>query len=72
MAQAPVLFLNPAQDAEFASHVDRLMATGISEPGELERQLQEDYPGAVVRPRDLANERIAVWYVYRDGHWTAA
>ena len=72
MAQAPVLFLNPSQDAVFADRVDRLMEAGISEPDELERRLQEDYPGAVVRPRDLANERIAVWYVYRDGHWTPA
>jgi hypothetical protein len=71
VAQAPVLFLNPSHDVEFANHVDRLMATGISEPVELEQQLQRDYPGAVVRPRDLANERIAVWYVYRDGHWSA-
>jgi hypothetical protein len=71
MAQSPLLFLNPADDAEFAGHVDRLMAAGFDEPAALERELRSRYPDAVVRPRDLANERIAVWYVYRDGHWSA-
>jgi hypothetical protein len=63
------LFLNPADDQEFVSRVNDLMTDGVAEPTELEDQLRAWYPNAVVRPRDLANERTNLWYVYRDGHW---
>jgi hypothetical protein len=63
------LFLNPVDDDEFVSRVNDLMAGGLAEPAELENRLRVWYPDAVVRPRDLANERSNVWYVYRDGHW---
>jgi hypothetical protein len=63
------LFLNPVDDDEFVSRVNDLMAGGLEEPAELETRLRVWYPDAVVRPRDLANERSNVWYVYRDGHW---
>ena len=63
------LFLNPADDEGFVRRVNDLIAAGIGEPTELEGRLRAWYPNAVVRPRDLANERTNVWYVYRDGHW---
>jgi hypothetical protein len=63
------LFLNPADDEGFARRVNDLLAAGIVEPTELEDRLRVWYPKAVVRPRDLANERNNTWYVYRDGHW---
>jgi hypothetical protein len=63
------LFLNPADDDAFVSRVHELVATGMSAPEDLERRLREWYPDAVVRARDLANERTNIWYVYRDGHW---
>ncbi len=67
--QSPLLFLNPLDDGAFRAHVDDLMGPSIREANELERLLRGDYPQAVVRPRDLASERLPVWYVYRDGHW---
>jgi hypothetical protein len=64
----PTLILNPPDDRDFGSFVRSAveMAPG---PEELEVRLRERYPRAIVRPRDLAGERLAVWYVYRDGHW---
>ena len=70
--KGPALFLNPADDHAFVREVERLMESGASEAGELERRLRTSYPSAVVRPRDLANEPFVVWYVYRDGHWVAS
>ena len=63
------LFLNPTDDEQFVGRVNDLMAAGATDPDDLERRLRAWYPDAVVRPRDLANERSNVWYVYRDGHW---
>jgi hypothetical protein len=63
------LFLNPADDEAFVRRVNELLDAGVAEPEELERRLRAWYGDAVVRPRDLANERSDVWYVYRDGHW---
>ena len=63
------LFLNPVDDEAFVRRVNDLIAAGVAEATELEEQLRALYPSAVVRPRDLANERTNVWYVYRDGHW---
>jgi hypothetical protein len=65
------LFLNPADDEAFVRRVNELVAAGIAEATEFETRLRAWYPHAVVRPRDLANERINTWYVYRDGHWVA-
>jgi hypothetical protein len=38
-------------------------------PDELQALLRTRYPNAAVHARELAGERILVWYVYRDGHW---
>lgn len=69
--QRPVLFLNPADDPAFRRSVDVAMAEASIGPSDLQRRLREEFPRAVVRPRDLASERLAVWYVYRDGHWVS-
>ena len=67
----PVLVINPRSDAPFEDFVrERLAQNGMSAPSELESRIRERFPSAVVRERMLANEPIAVWYVYRDGHWT--
>jgi hypothetical protein len=63
------LFLNPVDDEEFVSRVNDLVAAGAADPDDLEQRLRAWYPEAVVRARDLANERNNIWYVYRDGHW---
>jgi hypothetical protein len=65
----PALFVNPIDDAAFVAEVERSVADGIVDAADLERRLRQNYPQAIVRPRDLSNEPFVVWYVYRDGHW---
>jgi uncharacterized iron-regulated membrane protein len=66
----PALIINPAGDDEFVGHV-RQEARDASTPDELQSRLRERYPQAVVRQRDLSDERRSIWYVYRDGRWTS-
>jgi hypothetical protein len=63
------LHLNPSDDDAFATDVARLLASGVRDAAEFEHRLRAWYPGALVRPRDLAHEPFVVWYVYRDGRW---
>jgi hypothetical protein len=64
-----VELINPRHDVDFVMLVDRL-AADADRPEDLERQLRQTYPNAVVRSRGLAAEPVDVWYVYRDGAWT--
>ena len=64
----PTVFCNPFDDAAFRREVERLVVDAAS-PEVLQERLREAHPSAVVRARDLSNERFPVWYVYRDGHW---
>ena len=65
----PALHLNPSDDSTFAGVVTRLLNGGLRDAGEFQLRLRDTYPGALVRPRDLAHEPFVVWYVYRDGRW---
>ncbi|HET9614267.1 MAG TPA: hypothetical protein VFP22_05615 [Candidatus Limnocylindrales bacterium] len=65
----PTLVLSPPDDDAFRSLAGGLVATGVGSAAELEARLRATYPRAAVRPRDLAGERMQIWYVYRDGHW---
>ena len=65
----PALHLNPSDDQAFAAVVSRLLARGPHDASEFQSRLREKYPGALVRPRDLAHEPFVLWYVYRDGRW---
>lgn len=65
----PTLVLNPPDDDEFRSSAERLVEDGVRDPSELQGQLRDRWPGALVRPRELAGEHAQIWYVYRDGHW---
>jgi hypothetical protein len=60
----------PRDDADFVALVDQA-AIDAGSPAELERHLRESHPRTVVRARDLAGDNTQVWYVYRDGSWTA-
>ena len=60
---------NPASDREFERAIEGALRAGVSGPAELEAQLRQLYPRALVRPRDLAEEPIHTWYVYREGRW---
>ena len=64
----PLLVLNPVSDKGF---VDRARALLHDHPtaADFQAALREYYPSAIVRRRDLADERDT-WYVYRDGRWT--
>lgn len=66
-----VLVVNPADDRLFVQWAQRLAGDAVIDPAELQSLLRERYPAAVVRRRELADERGDVWYVYRDGHWVA-
>jgi len=72
MGARPTIIRNPASDRTFQEAIEEVLDTGVLEPAAAEKQLRERYPRAVVRPRELAGEPIAVWYVYRDGRWTPA
>ena len=62
--------INPRDDTAFVSLVDREAETSGG-PEELQVRLRSTYPAAIVRVRGLAGEAVEVWYVYRDGTWTA-
>ena len=68
----PILVLNPVADAEFRDLARRSLDDGVTTPRALQEVLRKRYPAAVVRPRELADERDPVWYIYRDGHWVRA
>jgi PAS domain-containing protein len=76
----PRLQAFPTEDLAFRRYVADAFAAvvadvetrpdGILEPEELQLQLRERYPAAVVRPRETLAEPVdgdALWYVYRFG-----
>jgi len=67
--QRPTLVLNPPGDQDFAAYASRVLNGGEIDPAVMELRLRERFPHAVVRPRELAGERLQIWYVYRDGRW---
>ena len=64
-----VLVVNPPDDEEFRSSAEHLIEGGLVAPKLLQDGLRRRWPSALVRPRELADERARTWYVYRDGHW---
>jgi hypothetical protein len=65
----PVLVRNPVGDREFDDFIDLLMLSGHLTPSDLTTALRTRYPRAIVRRRDLDEEFVEIWYVYREGHW---
>ena len=66
-----MLLVNPRTDLEFAELAREEMAAHSEvDPAVLESRLRERYPNATIHVRELSNEPITVWYLYRDGHWT--
>jgi hypothetical protein len=64
----PTLIINPIRDREFARFANAQLDAAAS-TDDLQTLLRTRYPNAAVHARELAGERILVWYVYRDGHW---
>ncbi|HEY7701322.1 MAG TPA: hypothetical protein VIB02_03345 [Candidatus Limnocylindrales bacterium] len=60
----------PRDDTDFVALVDA-EAIDAAGPAALETRLRATYPDVIVRARDLAGDQTEVWYVYRDGSWTA-
>lgn len=71
MGARPAIIRNPADDAAFEAAIEEVLDAGPLDPAALEAGLRARYPSAVVRRRELAGETAVVWYVYRDGRWTA-
>jgi len=65
----PTLILFPADDETFAVAAEQWIEDGSVMPEDLQAALRTRWPLALVRPRGLAGEHAAIWYVYRDGHW---
>lgn len=66
----PTLVPNPVTDRGFVSYAEGLVDEARLSMAEFEARLRVRYPRAAVHARELAGERITVWYVYRDGRWT--
>ncbi len=64
----PMLMINPSSDVVFATAANGALG-GDETPEALADALRPEYPSVTVRSRDLSEEAIVVWYVYRDGHW---
>jgi hypothetical protein len=67
-APPPLLVVNPGTDRDLVALAYRLVSSA-NDPAALQALLRKQYPQAVVRPRELSRERLATWYVYRDGRW---
>ena len=63
--------INPRHDEQFAAAVHELGAKSADAEA-LQAALRQNYPRAVVRPRQLEGERDEIWYVYREGAWVAS
>jgi hypothetical protein len=71
MGARPTIIRNPPNDPAFQEAIEELLDSGLLEPAGAQERLRVRYPAAVIRPRELADELTPVWYVYRDGRWTA-
>jgi hypothetical protein len=60
----------PRDDTDFVALVDA-EAIDSASPAALETRLRKTYPHVTVRARGLSGDALEVWYVYRDGSWTA-
>ncbi len=64
------LLINPSSDTAFGAWVRGVFAESTT-ARQFEERIRVRYPSAAVRTRELSGEPFAVWYVYRDGSWTA-
>ena len=71
MVTRPTIVRNPPSDPDFERAIEEVLDSGVDDPAAAEEMLRAPYPQVVVRPRELAAETTPVWYVYRDGRWTA-
>ncbi|HSK52410.1 MAG TPA: hypothetical protein VLA44_06605 [Clostridia bacterium] len=67
----PTLIVNPPTDEVFSRYAETLVDHGAVSTSELERRLRGMYPNAAVHAREIAQEPLVIWYVYREGRWVA-
>ena len=67
--QRPAVIVNPGDDGGFGELVNKLLGNGARTIAALQSALRQEYPLAVVHSREISDERVVVWYVYRDGRW---
>jgi hypothetical protein len=65
----PELVTNPRSDVELRELAMTLVRDGARTTADLASRLRDRYPQIVVRARDLSDEDVVVWYVYREGSW---
>jgi hypothetical protein len=65
----PSLVTNPGSDRELRALAETLVRDGATTPADLAARLRDRYPRVVVRQRELSDEQLVVWYVYREGLW---
>jgi hypothetical protein len=63
----PTLSVFPSSDRAFRALAEAWLETFGDDPERLQGQLRKRYPRAIVRQRDLSQEPLRIWYVYRDG-----
>jgi hypothetical protein len=68
----PVLVIVPTDDRAFEAFVRSVVGEDRVTPDILQGRVRQRYPDAVVRPRQLQDEPMVIWYVYRDGRWRPA
>jgi hypothetical protein len=68
----PILVTNPVGDRTFREYAELQVDDGANTVEILESRLRTRYPQAAVHARELSGERMTMWYVYRDGYWTAS
>ena len=68
----PTLVTNPVDDEDFTAFAEASVDAGAATADDLQSRLRERYARAVVHARELAGERILIWYVYRDGAWVSS
>lgn len=69
MGAKPTIVRNPSNDLAFQQAIEGILDSDAIDPAAVQERLREQYPRAVVRPRELDAERTPVWYVYREGRW---
>ena len=66
------LIINPITDKTFETDVLRAAEAHYERTDQLEAALRPMYPNIKVNNGVIEQDGRRRWYVYRDGHWTAA
>jgi hypothetical protein len=68
----PRLVCLPQRDRGFVRHVEALLASGMSEPADLEATARAAYAEIAVHPSELSGLPRPIWYVYCNGSFVSS